>query len=525
MPLSAWWSLSAPAALLVVSLIPVRFADAHPRVIATAGLSAGMIAFVVALWVDAAVIIYGPYWSPVLGAEGVGISVYFDALSAVMFSLVAFIGVIVLVYSRNYLDGDPRQGSFYRRLCFTLAAVLTVISAGNLAFLILAWIATSVGLNKLLLFYPERPAAQLAAKKKFITSRLGDLFLICAGGSLWVSFDTLAFPELLAAARAASVGTLALPAVLIVLAAILKSAQLPFHGWLVEVMETPTPVSALLHAGVINAGGFLVLRLADIVANSESALHILSLVGGATALFGSIVMLTQPSVKVALAYSTIAQMGFMMLECGLGAFAAALLHILAHSLYKAHAFLSSGSVIDLARASWIPSPSGQPHPTRFALVLATTMPVAFAVGGMFHAGILENPGAVTLSTILLMSLAHLIANALDERTKAYVLSRAFGMSVLIAGAFFSLHWVVEWLFSASLPDATGLHGPEDIAIVVVVILSFGAVTLFQSLMARHATSPFWQAVYVHLSQGLYLNTLANRAMLRFWPRRAIASSL
>lgn len=99
------------------------------------------------------------------------------------------------------------------------------------------------------------------------------------------------------------------------------------------------------------------------------------------------------------------------------------------------------------------------------------------------------------------------------------------MSVLIAGAFFSLHWVVEWLFSASLPDATGLHGPEDIAIVVVVILSFGAVTLFQSLMARHATSPFWQAVYVHLSQGLYLNTLANRAMLRFWPRRAIASSL
>ena len=217
MPLSAWWSLSAPAALLVVSLIPVRFADAHARVIATAGLSAGMIAFVVALWVDEAVIIYGPYWSPVLGAEGVGISVYFDALSAVMFSLVAFIGLIVLVYSRNYLDGDPRQGSFYRRLCFTLAAVLTVISAGNLAFLILAWIATSVGLNKLLLFYPERPAAQLAAKKKFITSRLGDLFLICAGGSLWVSFDTLAFPELLAAARAASVGTLALPAVLIVL--------------------------------------------------------------------------------------------------------------------------------------------------------------------------------------------------------------------------------------------------------------------------------------------------------------------
>jgi NAD(P)H-quinone oxidoreductase subunit 5 len=281
--------------------------------------------------------------------------------------------------------------------------VLGVISAGNLAFLILAWIATSVGLNTLLLFYRERPAAQLAAKTKFIASRLGDLFLICAAASLWMSFGTLAFPELFAAARTAPSGTLALPAIFIVLAALLKSAQLPFHGWLVEVMETPTPVSALLHAGVINAGGFLVLRLADIVAPSESALHILSLVGGATALFGSIVMLTQTSVKAALAYSTIAQMGFMMLECGLGAFAAALLHILAHSLYKAHAFLSSGSVIDLARASWTPSPGGQPHPARFALALAASVPVAFAVGGMFHAGILDNPGAATLATILLMS--------------------------------------------------------------------------------------------------------------------------
>jgi NAD(P)H-quinone oxidoreductase subunit 5 len=522
---SAWWTLAAPAALLAVSLTPARLADARPSAMATAGLGAGALALLVALSADVALAVHGPFWTSVCGVAGVGVSLYVDSLSAAMFTLVAFIGVIVLLYSRNYLNGDPRQGSFYKRLCFTLAAVLGVISAGNLAFLILAWIATSFGLNTLLLFYPERPAAQLAAKKKFIASRLGDLFLICAAASLWRSFGTLAFPELFAVARSAPAATLALPAVFIVFAALLKSAQLPFHGWLVEVMETPTPVSALLHAGVINAGGFLVLRLADIVAPSESALHILSLVGGATALFGSIVMLTQTSVKVALAYSTIAQMGFMMLECGLGAFAAALLHILAHSLYKAHAFLSSGSVIDLARASWTPSPGGQPHPARFALALAASMPVAFAVGGMFHAGALDNPGAATLATILLMSLAHLVANALDERTKAYVLGKAIGMSAVIAAAFFALHAAVEWLFSASLPSAAELHGPEDIAIVLVVIVSFGTVTLFQSVMARHATSPFWQAVYVHLSQGLYLNTLANRAMLRIWPRRAAAASL
>lgn len=523
-----WWISLAPAALFALGMTPAPVARAHPRGLMTAGLCAGLFSFLVALALDCVVAVQGPVWTGALGVAGIGVSLYFDALSAAMFTLVSFIGVIVLLYSRNYLAGDPEQGAFYKRLSFTLASVLAIISAGNLAFLILAWIATSIGLNSLLLFYPERPSAQLAAKKKFIASRLSEFFLICAAASLWSNFGTLSFPELFTAVKAAAASgdlhSLTLPAIFIVLSALLKSAQLPFHGWLVEVMETPTPVSALLHAGVINAGGFLVLRLADVVAPSESALHILSLVGGATALFGSVVMLTQTSVKVALAYSTIAQMGFMMLECGLGAFAAALLHILAHSLYKAHAFLSSGSVIDLARASWTPSPGGQPHPARFALVLAASAPVAFAVGGMMHTGMIENPGAATLAAILLMSLAHLIANAFDETTKSFVLTRAIGMSALIAVSFFALHAAVEWLAGDSLPKALQLRDLEDLAIVLAVIVSFAAVTLFQSVMARHATTPFWQAVYVHLSQGLYLNTLANRAMLKVWPRRAAVSS-
>jgi NADH-Ubiquinone oxidoreductase (complex I), chain 5 N-terminus len=119
---SALWTRAAPVALLAVSLTPARLADAHPRAMATVGLGAGVIALLVALSVDVALVIYGPFWSAVLGAEGVGVSVYFDPLSAVMFTLVAFIGVIVLLYSRNYLDGDRRQGTFYKWLCFTLAS-------------------------------------------------------------------------------------------------------------------------------------------------------------------------------------------------------------------------------------------------------------------------------------------------------------------------------------------------------------------------------------------------------------------
>ncbi len=125
----------------------------------------------------------------------------------------------------------------------------------------------------------------------------------------------------------------------------LKTAAFPLHGWLTEVMEAPTPVSALLHAGIINAGGFLLIRTAELVQASPGAMAALVMIGGLTALFGAAVMLTQSAIKTALAWSTVAQMGFMLLQCGLGLWALALLHIVAHSLYKAHAFLSSGGAV------------------------------------------------------------------------------------------------------------------------------------------------------------------------------------
>jgi NAD(P)H-quinone oxidoreductase subunit 5 len=311
---------------------------------------------------------------------------------------------------------------------------------------------------------------------------------------------------------------------LVVVAALLKSAQLPLHGWLIEVMETPTPVSALLHAGIINAGGFLVLRLAGVVSLSGGALEVLVLVGGATALFGSVVMLTQTSVKVSLAYSTVAQMGFMMLQCGLGAFPAALLHIVAHSLYKAHAFLSSGSVIDLARASWTPSPGGQPHPARLVVALLAAVVVTLLVAATFGATLQEKPGAVALGAILLLGLVHLLANAIDERPNGYVVARTAALTVAVALAYFALQAGAERLMATSLPATLPLQEPLDLAIVVLVVLSFAGLVVFQSLMARHAQAPAWRALYVHLSHGLYLNTLANRLVLRHWPRAASASS-
>jgi NAD(P)H-quinone oxidoreductase subunit 5 len=518
-----WLALAGPLALIAVGMTPSAAANADPRSIVRRSFLASCLALAAALASGLGVIAVGALATPTLGLRGIGFGVYIDALSAVMFTLVSFIGVVVLRYSRNYMDGDARQGDFMRYLSLTLAAVLVLIVSGNLAQFIAAWIAASLGLNKLLLFYGERQAAQLAAKKKFIASRLGDACLILAAVLLLAAFGTLEFAPLFAMAegmgQGASIsGSVPVIAVLLVVAALLKSAQLPLHGWLIEVMETPTPVSALLHAGIINAGGFLILRMADIMALSTGALETLAIVGGATALFGSVVMLTQTSVKVQLAYSTVAQMGFMLLQCGLGAFSAALLHIVAHSLYKAHAFLSSGSVIDLARASWSPSPSGQPHPARLALALASVLVVMAGVGAAFGATLLGKPGAFALAAILVMGLVHLIANSIDERPNSYVIGRTAALAGLVAAAYFGLQAGVEKLMAGSLPATQDLRGPLDLAIVVMVILSFAAVTIFQSLMASRAKTPFWRALYVHLSHGLYLNTVANRLVLRHWPR-------
>ena len=521
---SLLWLLGlGPLVLSAVGLSPVT---PHERQrVAGAALAASLaaaFALAVALSAGIAVVAYGPLTTRTLGIGGVGLGIYVDALSAIMVGLVAFVGLIVIVYSRNYLDGDPGQGRFTRWLCLTLAAVLLLIVSGNLFQFALAWIATSVGLNKLLLFYPERQAAMLAARKKSLASRLGDLCLLGAMVLLHRTFGSLDYSVLFAAAETMRLagdipGTIHAVAVLLVVAALLKSAQFPFHGWLTEVMETPTPVSALLHAGVINAGGFLVLRFAGLISLSAPSMEMLVIIGGITALFGSVVMLTQTSVKVSLAYSTIAQMGFMMLQCGLGAFAAALLHIVAHSLYKAHAFLSSGSVIDLARASWSPSPGGKPHPARMAMIVGLVLAVTLLVGTLFGATITAQPGVFALGAVVMLGLAHLITQAFDERPSLYVIGRTLALAAVVAITYFGLQWAAEHVLAGSVPPVQALRGPFDLFIVALVVFAFAAVTVFQSVLPGKSAAPRWQALYVHLANGLYVNTLANRLVLRFWP--------
>jgi NAD(P)H-quinone oxidoreductase subunit 5 len=337
-----------PALLLAQGLAPAQWVNRHPRITARWNFALVLAALAVCLWGIGWMAVSGPVdWRASISRHGLSLGIWFDPLAAVMMLLIGLIGLVITRYSLRYLDGEPTQGRFLRWLGFTLGAVLLLVVSRNLLMLAGAWMLTSFGLHQLLTHYPHRPGALTAARKKFLISRIGDALLLAALWLTYVQFGSFEYADVFAALDAAD-GTGAVPliGVLFVLGAMTKSAQFPFHSWLPDTMEAPTPVSALMHAGIINAGGFLVLRLSPLISRSQAALDSLVLVGAFTALFGAAVMMTQTSIKRSLAYSTIAQMGFMMLQCGLGAYSAALLHIVAHSLYKAHAFLSSGSVVE-----------------------------------------------------------------------------------------------------------------------------------------------------------------------------------
>ncbi len=295
-------------------------------------------------------------------ASALGLVFHVDRVSLVVAATVSFVAFAVYRYSIRYLDGEARLGRFLGWLGFTIAAVQSLVLAGHLAQLALAWVLVSAGLHALLVHYRDRPEALRAARRKFLVSRLGDVGLVFGIVVLARAFGTLDLERLLAAAAGPLTGAhreaLALGGFGFALAALCKSAQFPLHGWLPDTLEAPTPVSALMHAGVVNAGGYLLIRTSTLLDLADGALASLALFGAITACLGTLVTSTQTEVKKQLAWSTVAQMGFMILQCGLGATLPALVHLVGHSLYKAHAFLSSGVLPKAAeRPSNLPTPA------------------------------------------------------------------------------------------------------------------------------------------------------------------------
>ena len=292
--------------------------------------------------------------------------------------LVQVLGSVIGAFSMRYLEGEPKPIRFVRGLAGVLASVQWLVLADHWLILIAAWSATGMFLETLLCFYADRPFALLAAHKKRLADRVADgLLLLAAVLAGWsVGQGSLSGLRTHLAAEPSSL-LLEVSAVCLVLAVILRTALLPVHGWLIQVMEAPTPVSALLHAGVVNLGGFVLIRLSPLLEASPLAKGLLVAVGLISAALAGLVMLTRVSIKVRLAWSTVAQMGFMLMECGLGLYSLALLHLIGHSIYKAHAFLRSSSIVrDNKEAAF----RGPMRPNTLSLVVAPLAAVAGLLG-------------------------------------------------------------------------------------------------------------------------------------------------
>ncbi len=499
--------IAGPLHLLALGLVPDRISNPRGRRFATLAGRASFASLALAILATAGLAIYGP--------QDFGIGLRFDSLSSIMLLLVSFLGAVVIRFSGNYLAGDPAQGRFIRWMCLTIGSVLVLAVSGNLLMFALAWSTTSLSLHKLLTFYPDRPAAMLAARKKFLISRLGDACLIGALVATWNCFGTWDFTKMFAAAdamRLTGSGTpcLGMSAMLLVASALLKSAQFPFHSWLPDTMEAPTPVSALMHAGIINAGGFLVVRLSPVITGSASALNALALVGAFTALFASVVMLTQTSVKRSLAYSTVAQMGFMMLQCGLGAFSLAILHLVAHSLYKAHAFLSSGSIVAISKSSWTPATRPGSHPLILAGTLASAVGLTFGIGALFGVHPAEGAGVLLLGSIFTMALAYLLWNLWSSSHRSSLILPGFLIAAVTATAYFALHLAFGKLLTGSLPTYDPHRSSAEYLVMALVGLAFMAVLILQSQLPAWSATRLGRAFYVHASHGFYLGTIFNR---------------
>ncbi len=240
------------AAMLLTAAAIVAFTGPgmRPRASLRAAELAALAAMALSLGALASVLLNGPIQTPTLGLFGLGLSATVDPVSTAMFLLVTFIGWVVVRYSATYLDGEARQGGFIGWLGLTLAAVVLLVTAGNLAQLVLAWVLVGVGLDRLLLFYADRRQSVVAARKARLFARASDLALVGAAMVLVLGFGT---GDISTLNDVASGGPAWGAAGLLALAAILKSAQFPLHGWLTQVMEAPTPVSAPLHAGVVTA--------------------------------------------------------------------------------------------------------------------------------------------------------------------------------------------------------------------------------------------------------------------------------
>jgi len=286
-------------------------------------------------------------WFEWLPGLGVAAELRWDQLSALMTLVVTGVGSLIHIYSIGYMHGDPLFGRFFTYLNLFITSMLILVLANNFALLFVGWELVGLSSYLLISFWFERDTAAAAGKKAFVVNRVGDVGFIVALMLIFSVFGSFAFETVFEAAHSELTVAMATAiALLLLVGAAGKSAQLPLYVWLPDAMEGPTPVSALIHAAtMVTAGVYMVARTAPIFELAPIAAATVAIVGAATALFAATIAMAQRDIKRVLAYSTISQLGYMFMGVGAAAYVAGVFHLMTHAFFKALLFLGAGSVI------------------------------------------------------------------------------------------------------------------------------------------------------------------------------------
>lgn len=434
-----------------------------------------------------------------------------NTVNLIMLLLVSFMTIVLIKFSQRYLAGEKDEAEYWRWLLLSLASVSVTIISDHLLLLWLGWLCISLCFHRLLLFYPDRPRATLAAHKKFILARLAEMLLLAAFVLLYMKHDTFQLSTIVSFYVGDAEGLQLdfidkLAATFIAITALIKCAQLPVHGWLIQVVEAPTPISALLHAGIINLGGFLLISFAPLISNVPAAQWLIIIIAGLSTIISALVMMTRISIKVRLAWSTCAQMGLMLIECALGHYQLAMLHLLAHSVYKAYAFLSAGEAVRDHSLSTLTSSKNDNAVSALAAISLALLSTA----GLVIFTDLDEP--VSMWLLANTALAMFLVSAIRHGGFIDWLSALFKVSVLI-----SFYVIGKTIISQILPPlaAVKLFDAMDIWLCFLFVLLFA----LSMLMHIFSQKPLTRAVYRWLYSGLYLDEAMTRLTLQLWPVR------
>lgn len=427
------------------------------------------------------------------------IGFYVDRLSAVMMTLITAVSMLIYIYSMTYMYQDGHARRYLFLICLTDFVLICMVSSSNLMMLFLFWQLLSYLLY--LLAHNHAHTGTLAgAFKTFTILRIADTAFLAGIVLAFQLYGTFEFHELFARAAETPMTLSVWPGVdisgatavtlLIFIGAMGKSAQFPLHFWLPASLFAPTPVHAMLHAGIINAGGFLINRLAPLFGMSATTLHIAFVIGTLTAVLGASMMLVQSDIKKTLGFSTISQMGYMIMECGLGAFSLAVFHLIAHGLFKATVFLYCGNVIHKTRqdphfphadhaVTDEPGLSRLTWATGFVTTLFIPLLILLVTHGVLRIPLLESQGTVIIlffiwitSSQAVLTLTRLRAVASWKVSAAMLATLLFIVFTYLfavesftaflypnpeeVASYFKAADLPDWLFDLLLLGATGL---------------------------------------------------------------------